>query len=62
MFSNLVIKEGNDYNNLYREILSERIIKNASINEIAEKIIYKKGEKVRDFANFTKLYNLGRYV
>ncbi len=62
VFSNLVIKEGNDYNNLYRERFSERIIKNASINDIAERIVYKKREKVRDFANFIKFYNITRYT
>ncbi|MFH1773935.1 MAG: hypothetical protein ABH874_03125 [Methanobacteriota archaeon] len=62
MFSNLVVKEGdNDYNNFYREAFSERIIKNAPLNEIAEKIMYKKGEKIMNFARFVKLYNIGRY-
>ena len=68
MFSNLVVKEGDEYNNHYRESLSERIIKNASLNEIAEKLMYeknkkenKKGEKIMNFAKFIKLYNINKH-
>lgn len=61
MFSNLVVKEGDEYNNLYREALSERIIKNASLNEIAEKLMYKKGKKIMNFAKFIKLYNINKH-
>lgn len=74
MFSSLSIKEGKDYSNLYRESLSEKIIKNASINEIAERIMWKKGKEIEDtenlkekdrkirrmgdFAKFVRIYNL----
>jgi hypothetical protein len=58
MFSNLSIKEGEDYSNLYREALSEKIIKNASINEIADKVMWKKGQKIGGFSKFVKIYNL----
>lgn len=59
MFSQLSIKEGKDSsNNLYREALSEKIIKNASINEIAEKVMWKKEQKIGGFSKFVKIYNL----
>lgn len=60
IFSALSIKEGKNYNNLYRESLSERVIKNAPINDISERIIWKKGEKIGGFAEFIKLYNISR--
>ena len=69
MFSNLAVKEGDEYNNHYRESLSERIIKNASLNEIAEKLMYeknkkenKKEKKIMNFAKFIKLYNINKGV
>lgn len=55
IFSNLAIKTGKNWNNLYRESLSQGIIRNTSINEAAESFIWKKN--IDNFAEFIKLYN-----
>lgn len=60
MFNSLTIREGNDYNNFYREAIATAILRNRPLTEAAEAFLYKKGATVRGFTEFVKLYHLFR--
>jgi hypothetical protein len=60
MFDSLSIKEGNNWNNVYREAIAKAILRNRPLTEVAESFLYAKGTTVRGFTEFIKLYHTFR--
>jgi len=60
MFTSLSIKEGDNWNNIYREAIAKAILRNRPLVEVAESFLYAKGTTVRGFTKFVKLYHTFR--
>lgn len=58
-FQNLAIQQGNDWRTELRDQMAQRIIKNAPLNEVAERIAWEKGH-VEGLTDFVEEYNIWR--
>lgn len=59
MFQNLAVHQGEQWRTDLRNQMAQRIIKNASLNDLAERIMWEKGY-VRDLTHFVEQYNIWR--
>ncbi|MCL0079751.1 hypothetical protein M1O18_02465 [Dehalococcoidia bacterium] len=60
MFTSLSIKEGDNWNNFYREAIAKGVLRNRPVTEVAESFLYEKDTTVRGFTEFVKLYHTFR--
>lgn len=58
-FRNLAIQEGEQWRTELRNQIAQRIIKNTGVNDLVERIMWKKG-CVKDLTGFTEQYNIWR--
>ena len=58
-FQSLAIQQGNEWRTELRDRMAQRIIKNAPLNEVAERIAWEKGY-VEGLTNFVEEYNVWR--
>jgi hypothetical protein len=58
-FQNLAIQEGKQWRTELRNQMAKRIIRNAGLNDLAERMMWEKGY-VRDLTNFVEQYNIWR--
>jgi hypothetical protein len=58
-FQNLGIQEGKQWRTEFRDKIAQRIIKNAPLNEVVERIVWKRGY-VKGLTDFVEQYNLWR--
>ncbi len=58
-FQDLAIQRGEQWRTELRSQIAQRIIKNAGLNDLAERIVWEKGY-VRDFTEFVEQYNIWR--
>jgi len=63
LFQHLTVKQGKEWRTALRDEFAQRILKNTSLNDVAERIIWEKskeGAHLAGFSDFVEEYNLWR--